>query len=181
MNNTWLTVIILVILISLTTSCSNAAYQSKPAPHEQDTSRIEGMIPELSDWIVKNTHFEEVDKPLPKVVILKDIDFKVILNLPRADYVYYQTINTIYVKKSNVGSYDLKIYLTHELIHFYQIWSDNKYSCLRDLEREAYSLQEKFGQESGLYVHYELNKNHNLWLNTYVSCDKVNFNKMKLK
>jgi hypothetical protein len=109
----------------------------------------------IAVWIILNSDYD-AEVPLPAFV-----------KLPRAtlNYIFYSQLVGGYQKQDCIEAlyvphimllsedFDMELCtatLVHELVHHFQYMTDKKFRCTAEAEREAYDLQAKWVEESGV-------------------------------
>ncbi len=156
----------LATTLATVTLVTAATAQTSPAPAAPPSDTFEGFDPMPSDaflrraqdaaeWIVRNSDYD-ADLPLPAFVTLPR---------PTLNYIFYhqlvggyqgQTcIEALYFPHVMFIAEDIEAdicatTLVHELVHHFQYLTHKDFLCTAEAEREAYELQAKWVEETGV-------------------------------
>lgn len=139
------------------------------------------VLPYLDEWIMDNLDYGRRQEDLPTVTVVPDEIWTLVTGLSGfSAATYTQQDNLIMIRHSIVQGNQVDIFLLHELVHFYQIHTDRRYSCLGEMELEAYKHQERFGKTK--FTHYALKPNSLAYLEIQARCTGVvGFDKRNLR
>ena len=136
--------------VALMLACAPA---SAASPSEAFLQRVDALV----RWIAANSGYAAELKQTPRFVFLTPEairhSFSGSSSMGYADQTSAvqaaQTRGTIYLPESFALGRDDYI-LVHELVHHLQDESGKRFACLAAREREAYVIQTKFVQETGI-------------------------------
>lgn len=129
-------------------------FHGAEAKQPQLTAEVEARIAELTDWVVAHSTYQKVNPPAV-----------VFLPRPTINYVFYHPTEKGYTGQTHVWAVympwlmvlpdDFKIgsddyIIVHELVHHLQQASGKEFTCIAEKEAEAYDLQIKFVDETGV-------------------------------
>lgn len=141
--------LIIFALALFAVGCANSA--PKKVTLEDRAAHFETLLPEIAEWINWNTEFTiKRGDELPTVEIYGEKNFLYLTGNINAALVYSESLNKIYIRERLINDSRMYGWLVHEMVHFAQFLvikddiDGHAYSCLSELEYEAYKLEQQF-------------------------------------